>query len=89
MSMNFLKRAGSSLLGNILLWELVLSMPLFLMFLLKSNSQGTLTLGWAIHIALVSSLAGALAATVFWYFVALPLIKGRSTDRQQKAKRNK
>jgi hypothetical protein len=87
--MNFLKRATSSLLGNILLWEVVFSLPLFLIFLLKSNSQGTLSFGWAIHIALVSALVGALAATCFWYLVSMPLIKGRDFDRQQGTKRKK
>jgi hypothetical protein len=30
----------------------------------KSNSEGTLTFAWAIHIALVSCLGGILAAMI-------------------------
>jgi hypothetical protein len=89
MPMNFLKRASLSLSGNILLWEVGFSAPLFLAFLLKSNSEGTLTFEWAVHIALVSSVVGALVATCFWYFVALPLKKGRDFDRRQDKKQKK
>ena len=85
--MNFLKRACFSLRGNILLWELGFSLPLFLAFLLKSKSESTLTLERAIHIALVCSLVGALVATCFWYSVSLPLIKGRDFDRKRGTKR--
>jgi hypothetical protein len=87
--MNFLKRASSSLGGHILLWEIVFSLPLFLMFLLKSNSEGTLTFEWAIHLAIVWSVLGVLAATTFWYLVSLPLKKGRDYDRQQDRRRKK
>jgi hypothetical protein len=86
--MNLLKRLSFSLPGNILLWEIAFSLPLFLTFLLKSNSEGTLTFGWAIHIARVSSLGGVFAAATFWYAVALPLIKGRQDDQRQNRKRN-
>ena len=82
--MNLLKRASSSLLGNIILWEVGFALPLFLAFVLKSNSEGTLTFEWTIHLAIVWSILGVLAATTFWYFVALPLKKGRDFDRQQK-----
>jgi hypothetical protein len=88
-SMNFLKRASSSLGGNILLWEVGFSAPLFLAFLFKSNSEGTLTFEWAIHIGLVAAVVGALVATCFRYFVALPLKKGRDFDRQQDKRRKK
>jgi hypothetical protein len=82
MSISFIKRASSSLGGNILLWELIFSLPLFLIFLWKNGSEGNLTFGWAIHIALACSVMGALAATFFWFFVALALSKSRDVDRQ-------
>ena len=75
--MNLLKRASASLLGNVLLWEVIFSLPLLLIFSWRSNSQGTLTFEWAIRLVLVCAVMGALAAICFWYLVALPLIKGR------------
>lgn len=75
--------------GNILLWEVGFSVPLFLTFLLKSSSEGTLTLGWAIHAAFVISIGGAVAAIIFWYGVALPLKKSRDLEGRGDTKRTK
>jgi hypothetical protein len=73
-----LKRASSSFLGNVALWEVLFSAPLFLTFFSRSYTDGTLSAGWAAHLLLVSAGLGAVAATVFWFAVALPLIKSRS-----------
>jgi hypothetical protein len=85
--MNLRKRLSSSLQGHIVLSELLFSLPLFLVFLIQSHSEGSLTVKWALYLAMVWAAGGVLGGAIFWYAVSLPLIKGRQHDRHNK-KRN-
>jgi hypothetical protein len=72
-----LKRASSSLLGNVVLVEVLFSAPLCLIFLSQSYAEKTLTVSWTAWLIVVWAAMGAAAAVVFWYAVSLPLIKSR------------
>lgn len=58
------RRFVSSLLGHIVVFEIVCSLPLFLVFLVTNYSEWTVE--WAIYSALVCAVAGAVAGAVFW-----------------------
>jgi len=73
-----LKQASSSLLGHVALSEVAFSVPLFLIFLGQSYTEGTLTVSWAAYLLLVWAGGGAVAAAAFWFTISLPIIKGRS-----------
>ena len=79
--MTFFKWASASLLGHIALTEMLFSLPLFLVFLDANYDEGTLTLAWALHIALVAALFGVVGAALVWYTISLPLIKQRKDRR--------
>lgn len=85
--MNLFKQASRSLQGHIVLSELLFSQPL-LVFLLQSHSEGSLTIEWAMYLAIVCGAFGVLGAAGFWYAESLPLIKGRQDDRRQNQKRD-
>jgi hypothetical protein len=75
--MTFLKWASSSLLGHLVLVEVVCSVPLCLVLLDLNYEDGTLTAGWALWIFSISALAGVIGAALVWYTISLPLIKRR------------
>jgi hypothetical protein len=86
--MNLLKRAASSLLGHIVFFQAVFSLPLFLFFLSENHSQGTLTVESAIYLAALWSAFGAVGAAFFWYTMSLPLIRRRQGDQRSGGKRH-
>jgi len=75
--MTFFKWASSSLLGHVALTESLFSLPLFLVFLDMNYDDGTLTLAWALYMALIWALLGLVGAALVWYTISLPLIKQR------------
>ena len=77
MPMTFFKWASSSLLGHVALTESLFSLPLFLVFLDMNYDDGTLTLAWALYMALIWALLGLVGAALVWYTISLPLIKQR------------
>jgi hypothetical protein len=81
MPVTFFKWASFSLLGHIALIELFFSLPAFLVFLDLNYDQGTLTLSWALYIALIAALLGVVGAALVWYTISLPLIKQRKDRR--------
>lgn len=86
--MNILKRATSSLIGYIAVWEVIFALPLFLVFLFQSYSDGTLTVEWTIYLALLWAALGAAGGTFFWYLVSLPLIRGRERGKPRNSKKD-
>jgi hypothetical protein len=81
MSVTFFKWASSSLIGHVALTEIFFSMPLFLVFLDANYDDGTLTLAWALYMALIWALLGVVGAALVWYTISLPLIKQRKDRR--------
>lgn len=75
--MNFFKWASSSLLGHVALTEVFFSVPLFLVFLDLNYEDGTLTIAWALYMALIWALLGVVSAAFVWHTISLPLIKRR------------
>lgn len=71
----FLKWASFSLVGHVVLFELLVSVPAFCVFLVLIYSEHELTAIWALYVAFFCSFAGGLIATLFWYTLSRPLIK--------------
>ena len=86
MPMNFLKRGNPTLLGHVVLFEVIFSLPLFLFFLSTRHSQGTLTLDSAIYLAFIWAGGGAVMAVFFWFTFSLPLMKRRKDGIQPRPK---
>ena len=78
---SMLNRGYSSLLGNVILCELFFAVPMFVLFSWLNYSEDSLTPTWALWIALVCILLGALMALIFWYCLFLPLIKRRQSEK--------
>jgi len=72
-----LTRAFSSLGGLIVLSELFMSIPFFVVFVFLNYTEGTLTPLWTLWIAFISALIGAVWAVLFWYTFLSLLIKSR------------
>jgi hypothetical protein len=73
----FLKWAATTLLGHVVVVEVLFSLPLSLMYLYMNYTDGTLTTGRAIWLILVGAVIGPVAAMFFWYTTSLPMIKRR------------
>jgi hypothetical protein len=77
----FLKWTGGSLIGHVVFFELIFSLPLLVVFLYLNYLQHTLTVDWAIHMVLISPIPGAVLAVLIWYTITLPRIR-RHGDRR-------
>jgi len=75
---SLLGRMSHSLLGHIVLAELLFSAPLFIFFAYQHFEEGTLTVAWAAYLAAVCVSFGAAGAALLWYAVSAPLIRARS-----------
>lgn len=73
----FFKWASFSLVGNIALSELILSLPLLAAFTLMSSRDGTLTLDRFFYMAFVCALSGIFFALFMWFMIHV--VHGRST----------
>jgi hypothetical protein len=73
--MSFLKWSSSSLQGNVVGFEVGVSLPVFLVLLHQNSAQWTV--GWTIYAAFASLAMGALCGAIFWFVVTRPLLKGR------------
>src|SRR5260370_2433473 len=67
MSVTPRERFVSSLLGHIVVFEIVWSLPFYLFFLGKNYSHWTP--GWAIYSAVMCAVTGAARAAVAWVVV--------------------
>ena len=81
--MTLLKRAGTSLWGHVIFYEVVFSLPIAATFLYLNYSDGTLTTSWAGHIAIVSAAFGAMVAVGIWYTITLPRLKRRGNNLER------
>ncbi|WP_157572724.1 hypothetical protein [Nevskia soli] len=70
---NAFKWAGTSMVGCMVASQVGFSLPLWVVFAIDSNSNGQLTLGRAVHIAIVTSLAGLAFGALFWVTWVKPL----------------
>ena len=73
----FFKWCGSSLIGHVVLIQLICAVPLSLMFILVMASEGTLTVAWGLFVVLLDAVLFAIGAALFWYTYSKPLIKRR------------
>jgi hypothetical protein len=71
--MNPFKWAGVSLPRHIVYWEVLFSLPLYVVFLFRIHSQDGLTVGWAAWMAFVWAVGGIVVAVIFWYMAVLPM----------------
>ena len=74
----FSKWCSSSLKGHLILFQLLCATPLSLWAIFTMRSEGTLTVGSAIRMTLLSSLLCAIGAGLVWYIFSKPLIQSRS-----------
>ncbi len=74
----FFKWCSSSLIGHLILFQLICAAPLSVMFILMMSSEHTLTVGRAFFITAVSSVLFAIGAALFWYTLSKPLLSSRS-----------
>lgn len=74
----FFKWCSSSLIGHLVLFQLICAAPLSAMFILKMSSEHTLTVSSAFFIAAMCSVLFAIVAALFWYTLSKPLISSRS-----------
>jgi peptidoglycan/LPS O-acetylase OafA/YrhL len=72
-----LRWAASSLLGHVVGFALLYSVPLCVTFLGMTYNEGTLDVPSALWIVFVCGLTGIIVATLFWYIVSRPLVKRR------------
>jgi hypothetical protein len=77
--MAFCRWASSSLLGHVVLFEVILSLPLSIVFLELNYSRGTLTVPWALDMSVIWGTLGVAVAVLGWYTVSLPLIRLRKS----------
>jgi hypothetical protein len=73
----FLKWASSSMRGHIVLSQLFLSLPFFVVFVWLDVVDGRLTPIRVFYLAVIASVAGMIWAVLFWYTVSSPLIERR------------
>ena len=73
--MTFLKWFGSSLFGHVVGFELCVSLPCFLVLLVRNYADWTVA--WTFYSALTSLVIGAIGGAVFWFVVTRPLVKWR------------
>ena len=70
--MSFTKWWTSSLKGHVVVLQLFLSVPLFVMFAIRTYNDGALTLHWVLLALFVTSLGGFVAAILDWYVITIP-----------------
>jgi len=71
-----------SLLGHIVLFEALVSVPSFIAFSLSNYRAGTLDAAWALRIALVTAIEGVVIAVPIWFVITRPrLLRMPSNNR--------
>ena len=72
---NLIKRAGHSLLGHVIVFETVFSLPMLIYGFAWNHARGSLTLSSAALMLLEVSALVVAGASAVWYLITLPLIK--------------
>ena len=70
--MSFTKWWTSSLKGHVVVLQLFLSAPMFVMFAIRTYNDGVLTPQWVLLALFVTSLGGFVAAILVWYVITIP-----------------
>jgi hypothetical protein len=77
-----IKWCASSLVGHIVLFEALVSLPSFLALSLSNYQAGTLSTEWALWIALLSAIEGVVIAVPIWLLISRPrLLRMLSNNR--------
>jgi hypothetical protein len=76
-SINFLRWAGSSLVGHVVIYGLAGMIVLSSVALYLNYSEGTLTFTWGLYTIVVCTIAGVVVGVIGWYSITLPMIKRR------------
>jgi hypothetical protein len=74
MSTTMIRRLVSSLLGHIVVFEIVWSLPLYLIFFVTNSDW---TVAWAIYAAFLCAAAGAACGAFLWFVVTAPRLRRR------------
>jgi hypothetical protein len=77
----FLVWVNKSLLGHIVFYEILVSVPALTWFFVENYSERTLTWTFTLQFVLLSLLLGAAAGFALWHTVTLP-IKRRLERRE-------
>ena len=77
--MGLLKRLASTLLGNVVLFQLMFSLPLFLTLWLQNYAEWTGS--WTIYALFLCLVGGVISGGVFWFVATRPLLKRRQSQR--------
>ena len=72
-----------SLAGHIFLFEVGLSFPLFLVFLIDRIRSNNPNSEWVMLVASVAALSGAVAGAIFWFALTRNLIKSRESQQKR------
>ena len=74
--------ASHSLIGHIVVFQVVISLPLIVRHLAQDYSEGvSLSAGRVAFVALAWVAAGLVIAVAGWYTITLPLIKARDKKK--------
>lgn len=64
-----------SLVGHIVFFEIIFSLPFVIFGIVSNYSEGTLSVGFAIEMAAEIVTIGAVVAVAVWFFITMPLKK--------------
>jgi hypothetical protein len=78
---SLIRRASKSLLGNILFFEVISALPLFILFLWLDFSDGHLTIDRAISSAGICLVAGAALGSLMWVMAVRPLLNRINAEK--------
>ena len=73
--MTFSKWISRSLLGHVVFFEIIFSVPAFIYGLASNYSQDALTAPFAIEMMVEVATLGAVGAVAVWYTITLPIIR--------------
>ncbi len=74
---------GTSLVGHVVFYQLIFTVPIAATFLYLSYSDGILTAAWAGYTVIVSAVFGLMVAAGIWYTITSPLLKRRRTNLER------
>jgi hypothetical protein len=74
---------ATSLVGHVVFYQLIFTVPVAATFLYLSYSDGTLTAAWAGYTVIVSAVFALVVAAGIWYTITSPRLKrrGRNLER--------
>ena len=78
LTSKFLTWASRSLLGNIVLFEILVALPTFIAFSYLDYEDGILTSGRSLLVGSVCVVEGIVLGTISWFCVTRPAINRKS-----------